>query len=187
MGESRDSSAASYGDGASPDERILSSVPQTISDTLETAEQGPAQPGELDPVAGLMAMVAFEEEDVRDTLCELFEWLSERFKSNHWKLTERQARMMGKPGTMLVNALWQRLQTYLPDVLGRWCETTPGALAFLTACGLVVAPKIMEQVRISRERKAAQPVVTQMEPQSSVTQPATPTSGAVVWSREVAA
>jgi hypothetical protein len=136
-------------------ERILSAIPDHI---------GPGEPGEGgastvddagDPIAALMAQVAFETQDVQDTLCELFDWLGERFESDHWKLTDRQARMMGRPTAQLLNSIWAKLQNLLPDILARWCEETPGATAFILACGIVVAPKIGKQIVISRERAAS--------------------------------
>lgn len=178
--ESQPSLTASYGDAGAIDERILTAVPEVIGETLP--EPGQEVAGAADPVSSLMAMVAFEEDDVRDTLGELFDWLAERFKSEHWRLNERQARMLGKPGTLLANAMWAKLQAYLPDVLGKWCETTPGALAFLTACGIVIGPKVMQQVRISRERKAHVPVVR--ESPSHGPQPAHErTASGVIWSQ----
>jgi hypothetical protein len=99
-----------------------------------------------------MAQVAFEPQDVQDVLCEFFDWCAERFQSEHWSLTERQARMLGRPTAQLLNSLWVKLQGVLPDILARWCETTPGATAFILAAGIVVVPKVTTQIGISRER-----------------------------------
>ncbi len=178
---SQESSTASYGEAAPVDERLLSKVPDVIGDDPATDGAQPGAPAALDPVAGLMAMVAFEEQDVRDTLSEFFDWMAERFKSDHWKLNERQARMLGKPGTLLANALWAKLQAYLPEVLGKWCETTPGALAFLTACGIVIGPKVMQQMQISKRRAAEVSMVregTSHGPQVVKE----PTARGVIWS-----
>jgi len=137
-------------------ERLLDSVRGPIG----SAEGGdPGEPGADEAISGLMAMVAFEPQDVQDTVCEFFEWLAGRFDSDHWKLTDRQARMMGKPTAQLLNSLWAKLQTVLPDILTRWCEETPGATAFILACGIVVVPKIGKQIAISRERSKAKPRV----------------------------
>jgi hypothetical protein len=63
----------------------------------------------------------------------------------------------------MANALWVKLQAYIPDILSRWCEETPGATAFILACGIIVVPKVTQQVRISRERaKKARPLVAEM-------------------------
>ena len=137
-------------------ERLLNGIPDVIGDVpVEGIGGQAAPPASDDPIAGLMAAIAFEEEDVRDTLTESFEWLAERFKSDHWKLTERQARMLGKPTAMLLNSLWSKLQTILPDILAKWCEETPGATAFILACGIVVVPKVAQQVSISRAKGKA--------------------------------
>lgn len=114
-----------------------------------------AEPGMDDPVAALMAQVAFEEQDIRDYLCEVFEWLADRFDSDHWCLTERQANLLAKPSVMMANALWAKLMAIMPDILGRWCESTPGASAFLFAVGIVLVPKVTTQVKLSRERKVS--------------------------------
>lgn len=135
-------------------ERLLSSIPETIGDGTETAQPAePAGPDESNPIAALMESVAFEEEDIRDTLGELFDWLATRFESDHWKLTERQSRMLAKPAAMMANSLWARLQQYIPDIIARWCETTPGAMAFITSAGLVLVPKVRQQVKVSRARR----------------------------------
>jgi hypothetical protein len=153
-----DSLHSSTSEGLSPEsERLLAGVRGSIG---SASEDEPGSTGEdAEAVAGLMAMVAFEPEDVQDTVCEFFEWLAVRFESDHWKLTDRQARMMGRPTAQLLNSLWARLQAVLPDILARWCEQTPGATAFILACGIVVVPKVGKQIAISRERRKAKPFV----------------------------
>jgi hypothetical protein len=151
-------------------------VPDSIgsADSLPEPEDDPNDLGS-DAVAALMAQIAFEPQDVQDTVCEFFDWLSERFQSNHWKLTDRQARMLGRPTAQMLNSIWIKLQTFLPNILARWCEETPGATAFILACGIVVAPKVAKQVQISRERRKAKPVIQSPRPQ----QPAPKTPAAV--------
>jgi hypothetical protein len=145
------------GDPLTPEqEHILADVPQFIGDAPATAAPGdqgePGGGGEDDAIAALMAQVAFEPQDVQDTICEFFEWLAERFQSHHWKLSDRQARMLGKPSAILANAMWSKLSALLPDIIGQWCESTPGATAFLFAFGIVVVPKVKKQFSLSRER-----------------------------------
>jgi hypothetical protein len=127
-----------------------------------------------EPLLALAGMVAFEEQDVKDTLEEFFAFLADRFDSEHWELTERQSRMLGKPTTLLLNSLWTKLQQLLPDVIARWCESTPGAMAFLTACGLVLVPKVIVQIRISRERRRAKRIIENPKPQPQPPAPAVP-------------
>ena len=151
------------GDPLSQDaEQILARVPSTVDAGPEAEPLQPAAVDDDDPIAALMAQVAFEEQDVKDTLCEFFDWLATKFDNDNWKLTDRQSRMLGKPTAQLANSLWARLQTILPDVIARWCAETPGAFAFLSACGLVVLPKVMNQIKVSRERKAKGKAVRQM-------------------------
>ena len=109
-----------------------------------------------------MAQVAFEEQDVKDVLCEFFDWLAVKFENDNWKLTDRQSRMLGKPTALLANSMWVKLQSLVPDIIARWCETTPGAMAFLSACGLIVVPKVFNQIKVSRERKAQKQRVREM-------------------------
>jgi hypothetical protein len=164
-------------------ERLLSAVPQTIGE----AQGEPGAPVDVqadDPIAALMAQVAFEPQDVQDVLGELFDWMAERFESDHWKLTERQARMIGRPTAQLLNSMWSRLQNYLPDILSKWCEETPGATAFIMACGIVIVPKVSQQVKISRERAAKEkPLVRDVPPTPRPPAPAQhiPASGGIVF------
>jgi hypothetical protein len=142
------------GDGQ-PDERLLSQIPATVSD--DPAGAGPQiiddAPAADDPISALMAQISFEEEDVKAYLSEFFEWMAERFESDHWKLTDRQQRILGRPTAQLMNSMWAQLCARFPEIIARWCESTPGAAAFLAAFGLVVVPKAWTQIRVSRARK----------------------------------
>jgi hypothetical protein len=120
---------------------------------------------------------------------ELFEYLAERFDSDHWKLTERQGRMLGKPAAILANSLWQKLCVYLPDILGNWVRNTPGAAAFLMTAGIVIGPKVMQQARLNRERKAIPVQIETTEtkkPVASQPQPAIESGGIPVAEGKVA-
>jgi hypothetical protein len=155
-------------------ERILRTVPDVIGEdpALAGEPQSAGVIGDEDPITALMAQVAFEPQDVQDVIAETFDWLAERFESDHWRLTDRQARMLGRPSAQLLNSIWAKLSNYLPDILSRWCESTPGATAFLLAAGMVITPKVMQQVAISRERKATtSPVQPGPKPVSVPQQP----------------
>lgn len=145
---------SSGGSGAVPSDvqAQLDRIPDTIAEQPGEEHQGEAAISSGD-IRNLMEMVAFEEQDIRDLLTEGFEWLADRFQSEHWKLTERQGRMLGKPAAQLANSLWQKLCVYLPEVLGAWIANTPGAAATLMACGVVIGPKVMLQVRLNRQRR----------------------------------
>ena len=158
---------SSSGEPANRDaQRRLDSIPDVIGVDPDAPEQAAAAEPSItsDEVTALMALVTFEEQDVKDTLCELFDWIAERMQSDHWKLTERQARMLGGPTTQLINSLWGKLMQRLPDVIVAWCERTPGAAAFLLSFGLVVVPKGMKQIAVSRERRAVKAEVKSPEP-----------------------
>ena len=184
------SSFATYGSGdpLTPEsEQLLASVPDSIGHTDD--QGGPERltihdvgPADDDPIAALMAQVAFEEQDVRDTMEEFFDRLSERYKSEHWKLSDRQSRMLGRPASQMLNAVWIKLQVYLPSIIGRWCEETPGASAFILACGFVIVPKVTKQIKLSRERKSTAPV-RGSGPQPVPAAPAQPKQGGgMIWS-----
>jgi hypothetical protein len=197
-GGSATSSNSSPDGELSPEaERLLSSVPESIGDVQDGPGAGSADVQANDnPVAALMAAVAFEEQDVQDTLGEIFEWMADRFKSDHWELSERQARMLGRPTAQLLNSLWAKLQNKLPDILSRWMDDTPGAAAFFLACGIVLAPKITKQYAISKDRKRTAPMVRastahgSSQPAPKPAAPAPPQQPApqgMIWAKEDAA
>lgn len=145
-------------DPLSPEsQRLLAQIPDRIEDD-PNPEQGPGGPAEApdaDPIAAMMAGIAIEQEDVRDLAEWFFEFLAGRFESEHWKLTESQANRLAKPAAVMLNAIWLKLQSSLPDVITRWLEQTPGAMGLLFACGFIVVPRITRQVAISKERRQA--------------------------------
>lgn len=136
----------------SEDHAQLNAVPDVIGDE-PTSESASAEMDSGAAMVSLLDNVAFSEQDVTDTLTELFSWAADKFESDHWKLTERQQRMLGGPTTQIVNVMWIKLREKLPDILARWCESTPGATAFLMAFGIVVVPKAMKQVKLSRAKR----------------------------------
>lgn len=140
-------------------ERILRTVPASIGDSGEPAAQ-PAAGGEFsqETMAELMQGVAFEPQDVQDTLSEFFDMVADWFKSDHWKLSERQARMIGVPLSQVMNAVWQELCRAIPGPIARWIENTPGAMKLLMACGIVFVPKVKTQLKINRERRQVRKV-----------------------------
>jgi hypothetical protein len=183
-------SGASLAEGAvSPENlRLLASVPESIGGTVQDEAGAAAAPGaEADPIASLMAQVVFEPQDVQDVLTEFFDWLALRAKSDHWQLSERQGRMLARPLATVLDSLWARLQVLLPDVLGRWCESTPGAMALLMAAGLVIGPKVAKQAAMVRARKKTVPMVKETKPDPvrapapAAPLPAGPVGGGIVY------
>lgn len=155
------SSASTEGPLSEEAARLLASVPESIGGGAEPGAEEPQEgaAGEVDPIAALMAQVVFKPQEVQDQLSEFFDWLAERTASAHWKLTDRQGRMLAGPLTSVLYAMWQKLQVVLPDVLGRWCEETPGAMALLMASGLVIGPKCAKQFALSKAKRRAVPLV----------------------------
>lgn len=141
-------------------ERLLSGVPSSIGgEEAEALPGGEVEPDDSDAIAALMAGVSFEESDVRETLCEIFDWIADKAESDHWKLSERQARIWGRPTAQLANACWMKLQLLLPEIFGQWCQTFPGLFGFVTVGAIVVGPKVGKQIKISRERRRGKKVI----------------------------
>jgi hypothetical protein len=126
-----------------------------------------------DTFSSLLDAIAFEEQDVQDTLGEIFDYLAERFESDHWKLTERQMRMLGRPTAQLLNSIWTKLRTRIPDILAKWCEDTPGATAFCLAFGLVVVPKVTKQFVLSRQPRVEKVAAPPRKQPAAVSVPGT--------------
>jgi hypothetical protein len=145
----------------------LSPESEAILAGIEGGEaDDPGGPADVSPeramLSDMMPVIAFEEADVRAVLEESFEWLAEKFDSGHWKLTERQSRMLGKPTAELLSGLYLRLREFLPDVLLNWCDSTPGLMGVLIAGTIVVAPKVKTQVGLSMQKKRQPRRVTTM-------------------------
>ncbi len=139
-------------------ERILRDVPAAIGDTggaveldeEESAAAVSALAG-MDP-AFLQSLISFEESDVRAVLEEGFDFLAQRFDSDHWKLTERQSRMLGRPTAQLLSTLWTKLAFLLPEQLAKCCASTPGLAGFVLTSCIVLGPKIATQWSVFRQR-----------------------------------
>jgi len=162
-------------------ERILRGIPESISDAPAESDApdalpiSSAQPG-AEAIAGLMPEIVFDAEEVQAVLEEAFDWLAQKFDSAHWKLTDRQSRMLGRPTAQLLGSLYAKIGTFLPGVLARWCESTPGAMGFLLASGIVIGPKIATQFQVSRARrqKEAQRVGPRAVPAQPIQRPMGP-------------
>lgn len=154
-------------------ERKLDAVPDVIGEQPEIAGPGEVvSEGEeslsSDDIREMLSEVSFEDGDVRDMLCEFFEWLAERFESEHWKLTDRQSRILTKPAAKLANALWAKLVQRLPDVIANWCESTPGLAGMLIAAGIVIVPKVRKQAQLSRGTKNKPVIESPKKPMAKV-------------------
>lgn len=159
---------SSNGEANEDVQRRLDSIPDVIGGTaVEETEEEPEISS--DEIRSLMIEISFEEQDVAEFLAESFDWLSQIMGSDHWKLTERQVRMLKGPTQRLLTSMWAKLLDRLPEAVVRWCENTPGAAAFLVTFGIVVAPKAMEQIAIRKERKQSKTIDA---PQKTPHQPA---------------
>jgi hypothetical protein len=151
------------GEALPPDaERLVSDVPETIGDQGRPAARladpqdatAAAAVGAISPEF-LQGLIGFEERDVRNVLEEGFDFLADRFNSEHWKLTEKQSQMLGGPTAQLLSSVWTKLSYLLPDQIARWCVSTPGLAGFVIVSSVVIGPKVMQQLTISRQKKSA--------------------------------
>lgn len=159
---------------------MLHRVPETIGEAADADDpNAPEIVPEADPVTQLLANIVFEQDDVQDVAEWLFETLASVYNSEHWNLTEAQSLRLAKPATKLLNAMWARLQTRLPDTIANWLQNTPGAMALIVAAGFIVIPRVQMQMALNRERKAAKPLVQETRsPQPVAPRPTPPPSPA---------
>lgn len=140
-------------------ERALHAVPDVIgAGDTEDAERD-AIGFEPDEIRNLIPEIEFDQAEVEAVLEEACAWVAEKRHHEHWKLTERQSRMIGRPTTQLLTSLWSKIGTFLPDFLARWCESTPGLAGAILMGGIVFGPKIAYEIHLSREERAQQPRV----------------------------
>lgn len=151
-------------------ERLVEDIPTAVGETGGAVGRQPTGvsgiPAAESPIdsAFLQGLISFDAEDVRGVLEEGFDFLAERFDSEHWKLTERQSRMLGRPTTELLTSIWTKLSLLLPDQLAQWCTAMPGLAGFVLTSSIVVGPKIAQQLAVSRQRRAAPKRVIQHGP-----------------------
>lgn len=167
-----ESSASSSADSTSTslpaplDTAALNSVPAVVSDPQAGAEVGEGETISAGEIREMLDDLGdFLEPDVKDVLEEAFDFLAEHFKSDHWKLSERQQRMLARPITRLLNHLWAKLKERIPEKLASLAETTPGVAGLIFAVPVVIAPKVMKQVKLNRERKQ-KPEPSESEPEA---------------------
>lgn len=143
-------------------ERLLSDIPEAIGEAPRAgekldAEESAAAVGALGALSPdfLQGLIQFEEADVRGVLEEAFEHLAVKFDSEHWKLTDRQSRMLGKPTAQLLSSIWVKLSYLLPDKFAQLCASTPGLAGFVVTSAIVLGPKVAQQFAVSRQRRSA--------------------------------
>lgn len=137
-------------------ERLLAAVPDVIGDELPASDPALA-PGhneeqtEVDELLQMVRDIDFQQEDIQYLVEQLFEMIAEWRQMEHWKLTERQSRILGRPLFRMVNVCWAKLVEKLPDYI----VTIPGLAGTCLALGIVATPKILKDRAISTERAHA--------------------------------
>jgi hypothetical protein len=135
----------------------LNAVPDSIGGT--NADKADAAghalgSGDLGEMVEFLQSMGIDEDDMQEWLTEGCDFLSEKFKSDHWKLSDRQGRMLAKPYTAVANRLWVKILDWLPGFLGDLAKSSPEAAAMVISTAIVFGPKVAKQVVISRTRKA---------------------------------
>lgn len=134
----------------------LASVPDTIGgEAAAPGEAAAAAPGagELGEMVEFLQSMGIDEDDMQEWLSEGCDFLSEKFDSAHWKLTDRQGRMLAKPYTACANKIWIKLLDWLPDFLSNLAKSSPEAAAMVISSAVVFGPKVAKQFVLSRSRK----------------------------------
>jgi hypothetical protein len=143
------SATSSTSDGLSSEaHRILDSVPETIGPELG-AEPVPGAIG-----LSIVTETSFEVADVREGIASIFGWMGDHV-GEHCRLSDRQLTFVSGPTAQVLNASLGGLKEWMPGFLQRWCESTPGATAFLLAWGIVLTPMGVKQLAVMRERARA--------------------------------
>lgn len=132
-------------------EELLSQI-AAADDDDGTEDEGPKDAAAMAAPAAPSSIV-FKPERVRAVLGDSFDWLAEKFDSDHWRLTDNQADMLAEPTAQLLGSAWTHVQRMLPLWLERWSQETPGLMDFVLAFSFVVGPKAAQQFALSRERR----------------------------------
>ena len=151
--ESKTSSIPFPAEHLSPEsERLLAAVPDVIGDDGPEGQAlpplAPGEQGEVDELMQLVGDIDFQQEDIQYLAEQLFEMIAEMRQMEHWKLTDRQSKILARPLYRMVNAIWAKLVEKLPD----YVTSIPGLAGTCLALGIVAPPKILKDRSISIER-----------------------------------
>jgi len=154
-------------------ERILQDIPDVIGDVSATDSQAPVPPAES------LALSTFDSYLVGEYLEEGYGFIAKVTNMEHWKLTDRQSKLLAPPLAKVLSSMSDEMTGWLPGFLKNWVERTPGAAGLLIAMVAVNGPKIAQTVTVLRERsKAAQVRVPKVTPMPTP-RPAAPGSKSV--------
>jgi hypothetical protein len=126
-------------------QRILNTIPDSIGCELEDGQ------GEGGAELATVEQFTFKPEDIQEGIAAIFDWMGKHV-GEHCKLSERQLSFVSGPTTQVLNASIGGITEWMPGFLQRWCETTPGAAAFLFAWGVVLTPMGIMHIGKMRER-----------------------------------
>jgi hypothetical protein len=177
--QSADSStASSIGDLTAEQESKLAALPATIGDSPDAVEPGAAVVPDADEAAEIALRSRLreladegpiDEEMVGELAADLFEHLAEKYGSTHWLLKPKQRERLALPATACANSCVQRIFEALPDAVGESASAHPEWAALLLAVGSVAAPRVMKQMKLAKEKQAAQkPNAAQPGPSGAV-------------------
>lgn len=133
------------GEPLSPEsERILQDVPDQLGDDPGGELEGD-EPEGLDLSPALTSVL--KEKYIRRAFEATYRTLARLFDSPHWELEPGEAQDVAEPATLV-------LQGILPAWLKRLSESTPGAVDLLFMMAIINAPRIAQQIEISRDRRS---------------------------------
>jgi hypothetical protein len=140
---------------------LLDTVPDVVGNGVP-GQPGPdgslpspveGESGSPDLVSSMLANVTFKEEHVKRILSSIFDFVATKLDDDGLKLTGWKLEMVGEPTAQMANAMWAAFMAKMPDLVSKWCETTPGASAFMAAWGSVGTIMIISHMQVVSERK----------------------------------
>jgi hypothetical protein len=150
-------------------ERLLGGVPDHIGGNGAAADPPDAAGNRI---AAMVDSLVIKPEHV-DVLIEgLFKGASWFFDSDHWLVSPLEARVLSQPGAEMLNYIWLSHRDEISNRFVEWMLSTPGALGLIMGGGIILGPRIVQQVKVSRERRPAVSVPRQPAPDAPQTRPA---------------
>jgi hypothetical protein len=116
-----------------------------VGDDPAGAELEDEEPEGLDLSPALSSVL--KEKYIRRAFEATYRTFARLFDSPHWELEPGEAQDVAEPATLV-------LQGILPAWLKRLSESTPGAVDLLFMMAIINAPRIAQQIEISRDRRS---------------------------------
>jgi len=153
-GQSSTSSTASYDSPDAPiDERLLSAIPDVIT---ESAEDAPSIDGGMIPddpggPPALPSGAICDAESVAAILQAGFGWIADLRKRECYRLDDVKAARLAEPWTPVVNDWWQK---FAPMLFQQFALANPGMFAAILTTAVVVGPMVSADIKQTSEERA---------------------------------